>query len=224
MGVLRPGNNVTPEERDAKSLVVQATIDRLEKTYADLIASQKGYDNIPAFFREHLYSPPNKEARDAALDNLYQKLKAVTGPEMTENVHKLILLNQLTDELDLETGKVLLAGPLKGVDNILEYPISDDELQSAIERAGRFDDRIRQITMVAESLDFFFSLSKLPLIKLVMAPIKVAASLVGAMDLVSTMEAGYELSRNIKDMSLFMNAFQEREKETLHAMMSRTAG
>lgn len=48
--------------------------------------------------------------------------------------------------------------------------------------------------MVSDALTFFFSLSKLPLIKLVMAPIKVAASLVGAMDLISTMEAGYALS------------------------------
>ena len=38
--------------------------------YSDWI-SQKGFDGIPDFFRNHLYSPANKEARDAALDNLY---------------------------------------------------------------------------------------------------------------------------------------------------------
>ncbi|MBW7859398.1 MAG: hypothetical protein H3C43_14160 [Leptonema sp. (in: Bacteria)] len=44
-----------------------------------------------------------------------------------------------------------------------------------------------------------------------MAPIKVAAGLVGAEDLVGTMEKGYEVSRKIKDMKPFMKAFKERE-------------
>lgn len=202
---------MTPEERTAKSLVVATTIDRVENTYQDIMAENKGFDQIPVFFREHLYSPPNKEARDAALDNLYQKLRSITGPEMTENVHQLILLNKLTDELDLATARVLLKDTLKGVADIPERGLTVEELQRAMAAAGRFEERRQQIDMIGESLAFFFSLSKLPLIKLVMAPIKVAASLVGAMPLVETMEAGYSLSRGIKDMKVFIEIFTERE-------------
>jgi len=199
---------VSPEEKEAVALVVSLTITRLEDTYADFI-SQKGFDQIPSFFREHLYSPPNKEARDQALDSLYAKLKSVTGPEMTENIHKLILVNRLTDELDLETARVLLKGPLKNGNKDLTLA----QLNQAVGEAGRHEDRVRQVDMIADSLTFFFSLSKLPLIKLVMAPIKVAASLVGAMELTQTMEAGYNLSRNIKDMKPFVEAFMERERK-----------
>jgi len=201
-------NTVSPEEKEAVALVVSLTITRLEDTYADFI-SQKGFDQIPSFFREHLYSPPNKEARDQALDSLYAKLKSVTGPEMTENIHKLILVNRLTDELDLETARVLLKGPLKNGNKDLTLA----QLNQAVGEAGRHEDRVRQVDMIADSLTFFFSLSKLPLIKLVMAPIKVAASLVGAMELTQTMEAGYNLSRNIKDMKPFVEAFMERERK-----------
>ncbi|EMO77915.1 hypothetical protein LEP1GSC127_1756 [Leptospira kirschneri str. 200801925] len=49
------------------------------------------------------------------------------------------------------------------------------------------------------------------MIKLVMAPIKVAASMVGANSLVETMEAGYELSSKIKDLNPFIDAFLDRE-------------
>lgn len=199
---------MSPEEKEAVALVVSLTITRLEDTYADFI-SQKGFDQIPSFFREHLYSPPNKEARDQALDSLYAKLKSVTGPEMTENIHKLILVNRLTDELDLETARVLLKGPLKNGNKDLTLA----QLNQAVGEAGRHEDRVRQVDMIADSLTFFFSLSKLPLIKLVMAPIKVAASLVGAMELTQTMEAGYNLSRNIKDMKPFVEAFMERERK-----------
>ena len=192
-------------------------IDRLELTYQDFILEKKGYEKIADFFRLHLYSPPNKEARDAALDDLYSKLKSVTGKEMTENIHKLIILNKLTDELDLETARVLLAGRLKNAD-LNQATLTLDELNEAISEAGRFEDRESQIDMVCESLTFFFALSKLPLIRLVLAPIKVAASMVGALDLVGTMEAGYELSRGIKDMQEFVVAFTEREKALIRSL------
>ncbi len=215
---LGPPTLVTPEERAAKALVVATTIDRVEQTYQDVIAENKGFEQIPPFFRNHLYSPANKEARDAALDNLYEKLRSITGPEMTENVHQLILLNKLTDELDLLTARLLLRGPLKGVGEPQERGLSHEELAKAMSAVGRFEDRRRQIDMIGESLNFFFSLSKLPLIKLVMAPIKVAASLVGAMPLVETMEAGYVLSRNIKNMGPFIEVFTEREYDLIDGL------
>lgn len=214
---------MTPEERQAKQLVVSAMIDRLESTYADFIQGIKGFETIPSFFRLHLYSPPNKEARDAALDQLYNKLRSVTGEEMTQNIHQLILLNRLTDELDLDTARVALQGPLRRR-NLEDTAISIDELNDCVTRAGRFEDRKQQVQMVADSLGFFFTLSKLPLIKLVMAPIKVAASMVGALELVGTMEAGYEVSRGIKDMRVFTEAFVERESALIEQLAGRKVG
>ncbi|MCB1309740.1 MAG: hypothetical protein KDK30_16235, partial [Leptospiraceae bacterium] len=149
-----------------------------------------------------------------------QKLKSVTGEEMTANIHRLILLNKLTDELDLETAQVLLKTDLKKVPDIENAALSVDQLNRAIQQAGRFEDRVRQIEMVAEALSFFFALSKLPMIRLVLAPIKVAASMVGALELVGTMEAGYNISKNIKDMKPFTEAFVEREKELLASLAS----
>lgn len=212
---------MTPEEKQAKDIVVSTLIDRLEMTYSDFITGVKGYDRIPWFFREHLYSPPNKEARDAALDQLYQKLKSITGEEMTENIHKLIVLNKLTDELDLDTARVALQdGPLQKFDSLDGAVMTIDELNDCIARSGRFEDRRKQVQMVADCLSFFFTLSKLPLIKLVLAPIKVAASMVGALDLVGTMEAGYDISRGIKDMKDFSDAFVERENKQIEALAS----
>ena len=204
---------MTPEIRQAQALVVRQTINRLEETYADFIQGIKGFERIPEFFREHLYSPPNKNQRDAALENLYEKLKSVTGPEMTENIHNLIVLIQLTDELDATAAKVALDGPLKGMsaEEIETASITTEQLNDCIGKAGCWEDRHRQVKMIGNTLAFFFTLSKLPLIKLVMAPIRVAASLVGAGELVNTMETGYQISRNIKDMKPFVDAFNERE-------------
>ena len=135
---------------------------------------------------------------------------SVTGPEMTENIHNLIVLIQLTDALDLQTAQVVLDGPMKGksADEIAEASMTTQELNRCIGLAGCWEDRHRQVDMIGNTLTFFFTLSKLPLIKLVMAPIRVAASLVGAGELVDTMETGYQISRNIKDMKPFVDAFK----------------
>ena len=189
-------------------------IDRIENTYADYITQIKGFDKIPDFFRNHLYSPGNKEKRDEALDNLYQKLKAVTGPEMTENIHKLIILNNLTDELDLQVAQKLLQTRWSaGMPD--ENDLSIEELNHTIIEIGDYENRIKQIDLIGETLLFFYNLSTLPLIRLVMAPIKVAATMVGASELVNTMEAGYQLSKGIKEMKPFVNVFMEREKDFL---------
>jgi len=210
---------VTPAEKEAKSVVVNLMIERLVETYSDFITNEKGYDKIPGFFREHLYCPPNKDERDAALEQLYSKLKSVTGPEMTKNIYHLIQLVELTDDLDLATVRVMLKGPLKNKKKISEVPVTIKHLNNAIAKAGRKDDRIKQVAMVAESLNFFYSLAKLPLIKLVLAPIKVAASIVGTTELTETIEAGYLLSKDIDDMKKFTLAFTEREKVTLDRLI-----
>lgn len=202
--------------------VVHRMVSRLENDYQDFIEGIAGFDAIPSFFRDYLYSPPNKEKRDAALEQLYSKLRSITGPEMTENIHKLIQLVEISDDLDRSTAIALLNGPLNKSDHGLDG-LSDQEIEAAMLQAGKYENRLRQIDLICETLSFFFTLSKLPFIKLVMAPIKVAAGLVGAEDLVGTMEKGYEVSRKIKDMKPFMKAFKERETAYIEKIWVETS-
>ncbi|MFB5652770.1 hypothetical protein ACE5IS_19180 [Leptospira wolffii] len=195
--------------------VVRSTIVRLRHTYSDLLGSIKGYDGIPDFFENNLYAPSNKEERDNALESLYEKLKTVAGKSMTDNIHEIIQLNKLTDSLDFDTARIVIENKL-----IENDTIPQEGLYAALGAVGRFDDRRDQVRMVGDTLRFFFSLSKLPMVKLIMAPIKVAASMVGATSLVDTMEAGYNLSTKIKDLQPFIEAFQDRENRLLGKLMN----
>lgn len=195
--------------------VVRSTIERLRHTYSDLLTSIKGYDGIPGFFENNLYAPTNKEERDNALESLYEKLKTVAGKAMTDNIHQIILLNKLTDSLDFDTAKLVIEN------NLMENGgIPQENLYAALGAVGRFEDRRTQIAMVGDTLKFFFSLSKLPMVKLIMAPIKVAASMVGATSLVDTMEAGYNLSSKIKDLQPFIDSFIDRENRLLGKLIN----
>ncbi len=202
-------------ETQVTSILTEVFIKRLEETYADFIEKGNGFEELPAFFRYHLYAPKNKKERDLALENLYHKLKAITGPKMTENIHKLIKLNKLTDELDLQLTQMLLSGPWKDKKNFEEIQFEQKDLGYLMKEADQLEKRIEQIDLVCETLTFFFSLSRLPMIRLVMAPIKVAASMVGAVGLVDTMETGYKIACKIADIQTFVEAFETREKKNL---------
>ncbi len=207
-------------EQQGKLLVVDALIKKIEDTYSDFIQNEEGFDGLSYFFRHHIYAPKNKEKRDKVLENLYRKLKAITGPQMTKRVHQLILLNQFTDRIDIELTRVLLAGPWKGKEDLTDVDLSIKELEWAICEAGQCENREEQIEMLCEALGFFFSLSRMPMVRLVIAPIKVAAMMVGAEDLVETMEAGYKLSQKIKNIEFFIEAFRTREKKNLQTIVS----
>jgi len=200
----------------AKQIVVNQIIERLEQHYEDYIKNVQGFKEIPAFFRYHLYAPSNKQERDKALEELYQKLKTIVGQDLVENIYKLIQLIKISDELDYEIAEELLKNYLKDKEYNEKTHLDFEIIEKIIHEKNQYEKRKQQIELICESLAFFFALSKLPLIKLVMAPIKVAANLVGADALIETMEEGYRISKNIKDMKPFIKDFRERELNYLY--------
>ncbi|MCS7205388.1 MAG: hypothetical protein NZ853_06805 [Leptospiraceae bacterium] len=213
-------NYNSEEYRKVREIVVNLIIKKLEETYQDYIQNQEGFKEIPSFFKNYLYSPANKEERDRVLVELYHKLKTIVGQDLVENIQKLIELVKLSDELDFEITEEILKDQAhtKKRLNHTTYNINLQAIEKIIHKRDQYEKRKRQILLVCETLNFFFNLSKLPLVKLVMAPIKVAASLVGAEILIETMEEGYRISKNIKDMKPFINDFYKREMEYLESI------
>lgn len=196
--------------KKAKELVVEQIILNLENTYQDYIQQVKGFKEVPNFFKNYLYAPANKEERDKVLQDLYNKLLNIVGKDMVENIYKLIKLIKISDELDEEIARELINQNL-----LKENHFNFENIKKMIHQKNQYERRKEQIELICETLSFFFTLSKLPIIKLVMAPIKVAASLVGADILIETMEEGYRISKNIKDMKPFIEDFRKRELEFL---------
>ena len=228
-------------EKELVWLIAETLIQRLRGTYGDFFQERPGFADVPDFFRNYIYLPQNKEKRDIALEKLHNKLKAITGPKMSENVGKLIHLSELTDALDKELATHLLqkrsirqeevdTRPLKWAWNNIwgtkakpkvqtteKLQITEETLLQAIKETGQAEQRTLQIELICEILTFFFSLSRLPAIRLVLAPIKVAAFMVGAGVLIETMEVGYKLLTNIQkqDFEDFISIFRDREKSNL---------
>ncbi len=146
-----------------KQVVVNTIIARLEITYEDYIKQVKGFENIPEFFRVHLYAPANKEERDEALNNLYEKLKSIVGQDLVENINKLIILIEISDQLVYEIAKIVQTQFLEKIEvNQSIMPL--EIFEQSLHLLNQYEQRKKQIELICESLSFFFALSKIPLI------------------------------------------------------------
>lgn len=208
-----------------RAAVAERTIQRLRQTYADFLDNKPGFEQIPAFFRDHLYFPPDKAGRDASLEELYSRLRAVVGADMTQNIQKLIELIHISDDLDTATASQLSLRPGMSASCITET-LSSEDFDMAVAMAAPIEDRARQVSLIQETLSFFFTLARLPFARLVLAPVRIAASLIGAAPLIQTMEQGYEIARKIDDIWPFLTAFVERETlylDHLRTLQNRNA-
>ena len=148
---------------------------------------------------------------------MYNQLKSVIGPKLTARLYQLIQLNELTDRLDLEIASFLAEEYLEDID-LKENFLEEEMLNKAVVQTGQVQDRIRQIALICELMGFFFSFSRVPMVGLWIRSVKAAARAVGAGPLVAPIEAGYSVSREIKDIRGFLKVFKSQEEEKLLAL------
>ncbi len=228
-----------PLAKKIQKEVAQAFVKKIEYTYSDFIKDENGFQDIPMFFKEHLYLPSYKEKRDRSLEELYLKLKPIIGPKLIQKIRLLIELILLTDTLDFELALILLeprskyfhgkknldssvGGDSNTINIEMEHELSYREIIWAFRKAGERHRKAReeQIEMICETLMFFFSLSKLPVASLLITPIKVAGFMVGADELTLTIEAGYKIFRKIEHLEHFIEAFRLRERKNIDKIFS----
>lgn len=198
-------------EEEALQVVTNLTLERMKGTYADFFEQGGAFAKVPGFFADHLYSPADKGSRDHALGTLSAGVTGLVGQQMAQRIRDLVQLVRVTDELDRTTARVLLSGPLLGVMHPRSGGLGPEDLHEAQVRAGQFDRRRAQVNLAHDALDFFFGLARLPLVSLVLAPLRALASVAGAHSLLGTLDAGYELARGLGDARPFLSAFRERE-------------
>lgn len=190
----------------ALSKVINLQLDRLMSNYTDFTSTEE-YKNMPAFFRDYLYAPANKAERDEQLVVLKERISTVAREKTTRNVTRLVELAQLTDRLDRETTGYVLELTENG------KPFNLETVEEAFIRTGKPELRLKQIDMVYEVMNFFFSLSKMPMIKIALTTVKIASKIIDIANLYDTVEAGYRVARNIDDITPFLEAFKQRETE-----------
>lgn len=199
-----------------RKVVVESEINRITVVFKEELR-RKGYGGLPVFFKNYIYNPNTKEELITSLNRLYGRIKTVTGSSMSENIRKLIQLNELSDSLNEDITLYIYENKL-----FTNSEITLENLEYAKIQIKRFDDLKTQVQLIGDLLAFFFSLSKLPMIQFIMTPIKVAATMSGAKYLVKIMDAGYNLSKNIDDLYPFIDSFVSKENAYIDSLEKKT--
>ncbi len=199
--------NQTGLEFDAilkESLDMQ--LKRIEDSYADFM-SRDGFKELPDFFRKHLYAPEVRKQRVETIEKFRERTRISAGSKVSESLDNLINLAKVSDELDN-----MVALKVQGyIENGEEFNLKT--LEKAMGEIGKAEIRREQIISLTEALDFFFSLTQMSFVKLLLSPIKIACNVFGAGFIADTIEEGYRVAKGIDDIAPFLAAFREREIE-----------
>lgn len=194
-------------------IVVNTHVLRFHTTYAE-------YFNDPStralanYFFEKIYTLEGKSERDELAMKTYNRFKGMLSEKSRERIENLMLLNEITDELDSQMADVIRADKKYIVQQGAVEHVDFKKLPMLYRRANDPEARIRQLRLIILNLESFFELSKHPLAGVVMRPVSLAARTVGATKLYRIFEEGYSATKPVSKEVFFEFTQYVRGHET----------
>jgi hypothetical protein len=194
-------------------IVVNTHVLRFHKTYAAYF-KDKSTRALADYFFEKIYTLEGKAERDALAVKTYNRFKGMLSAKSRERIENLLLLNEITDELDSQMADVIRKDKKYIVKSGGILHIDLKKLHTVYRKANDPETRIRQLRLIILNLESFFELSKHPLAAVVMRPVSLAARTVGAMKLYRIFEEGYNATKPVSKEVFFDFTRSVREHET----------
>jgi hypothetical protein len=200
-----------PKRRERLRALQRFQVERLRWTYADC-AAQPRYKAALEFFVADLYGPHDHKQRDEGLRKVLDQWARLM-PERA--------LRALSDALELE----LLSHALDvAVLNALQGKApSFDTYPSAYRRAGRFDDRRRQIALILAAGQDLDSLISIPALGTALRVARVPARMLGVMDLHQFLERGYRAFKRMGGANALLRIIEQRETQLMQRLTEGAA-
>ena len=120
----------------------------------------------------------------------------------------------MTDELDEVVAKRILSDGLS-------LSFTEAQYEKIYRDLDNYDERVRQIEMIIESLHFTHHVSQQALIGMVLKSAKVATGLFSKDRTVGVLEHAYSTLKNIKDITYLSNEVHRREIGRLDRIYGR---
>ncbi len=189
--------------------------ERLKKTYADFLASER-FASLTGFFFRDVYSTEDQTERDTQFKTLYEFFRRRLGEGLTRGIGELVELNDLSRSLDRELAKALRAIARDG-------RVDDEAYEEGYRRCDHYDVRVRQIDMLCRSIRYFRTLAERRTIGLVLAAVKKAAVLFGGRTVIGFLDRGYHAYRSVtaEETERFVRAVHDRESGRLNRIYGR---
>ena len=171
---------------------------RLARTYADLLASER-YRESCEFFLEELYGPKDFEQRDQEVQRVVPRLARMLPGRAIETLLLAVELDELAESLDEDTAQRIA------------LPVTEARFATAYVEAGRKADRERQIALVdriGRSLD---RLARIPMLAPMLGMMKGPAEAWGYSHLYHFLNRGFHAFANMGGADEYLATIKRRE-------------
>lgn len=177
--------------------------ERLARTHADLLASER-YHDAARFFLEDLYGTKDFSARDAQLIRVIPALVRTLPAAALETLADAVELDALSESLDDALARHLRSGSPGDIDEA-SYA---DAYREASMRSER-EHQLELVLHIGASLD---RLVKLPMLGTMLRAMTVPARLAGFGAMQAFLLAGFDAFKGIGGASEFLGRIDRRER------------
>jgi len=179
---------------------------RLERTYADLLASPR-YGPAATFFLSDLYGAKDVAARDEGVARILPMLVRVLPAAALDTIARAVELDALSERLDLA-----LVDELRRHDATGAPAIGDDAYATAYRAAGSRADRERQIALTGEIGAALDRLARKPLLGTALRVMEAPARNAGLGALHDFLARGLDAFRHMRGAGEFLQIIGTRER------------
>ncbi|MEI8307886.1 MAG: hypothetical protein WCF99_12565 [Chloroflexales bacterium] len=180
---------------------------RLRRDYRDLSAIPM-YEPVGEFFFTELYGPRDFSQRDNDARRLQHFLHIVPGVHL-HDVEELLELISITAELDDDLTSLL-------IDRCVPLTFDEQIYEQIYREADNYEDRYRQLELIANSLDNVFRLSRSHLLGIGLERSSTIARLAGFESGHTFLLKGYRALRNVTEIDHFVTTIYNRELDRLN--------
>jgi hypothetical protein len=174
--------------------------ERLGRTYADLLASDR-YRESCEFFLEELYGARDFEQRDEEAQRVVPKLARMLPARAIETLLLAVELDELSEELDA------------GLARLVRTPISAQRYADAYVRVGSKEQREHQIGLVHDIGRALDRLARIPMLAPMLGMMKGPAEAWGYGHLHRFLYRGFHAFAAMRGASEFLETIRRRELE-----------
>lgn len=180
---------------------------RLENTYADLLASRR-YEAPARYFLSDLYGPKDFSQRDQQVERVYRKACKLLPEHMVKPLADALAMNLLSQALDIRLCIELF-------DHMQLQQIDTAAYVAAYRRCDNYALRCRQIDLIRSIGHELDSVVRKPLVGMLLRMSRGPAHLAGLGELQQALERGFDAFREMRGADEFVAIIVGRERRIL---------
>ncbi|MCX7860701.1 MAG: hypothetical protein N2385_11455 [Chloroflexus sp.] len=185
---------------------------RLRRDYRDL-SEVPEYEPLGEFFFNEMYGPRDFSQRDQEGRRLHHFLGMLPGVHLRD-LEEVLELLELTYQLDDDLAQRMLAADI-GTD------FDEMTYEYFYRLADKYNERLRQLTLVRSSLYNVFRLSRSAMLGLALRRSHFVARLAGISNVHTFLLRGYEALQNVTAIEHFAETIYQRELDRLNRIYRR---